>query len=98
MAIFSTLDPQTRIDFRKYNWDKPNRTIPFKIPDKISDKIIQLMKTLNLNHGSIDLIVTPSEEFVFLEVNPVGQFGMVSDPCNYFLEKKIADYLIKNDT
>ena len=31
---------------------------------------------------------------VFLEVNPVGQFGMVSLPCNYQLEKRIAQYLI----
>jgi len=34
-------------------------------------------------------------DFIFLEINPVGQFGMTSIPCNYFLEKKIAEHLIK---
>ena len=34
------------------------------------------------------------QEFVFLEVNPVGQFGWVSKNCNYYLEKKIALKLI----
>jgi hypothetical protein len=34
---------------------------------------------------------------VFLEVNPTGQYGMVSDPCNYYLDKKIAEYLIDYD-
>jgi D-alanine-D-alanine ligase-like ATP-grasp enzyme len=51
------------------------------------------MNKLDLNCGSIDMIVTPKNEYVFLEVNPVGQFGMVSYPCNYNLEKKIAEYL-----
>jgi hypothetical protein len=38
--------------------------------------------------------MTKKGEYVFLEVNPIGQFGMVSAPCNYNLEKKIAQYLI----
>jgi len=46
-----------------------------------------------LNSGSIDILVTPNNEYVFLEVNPVGQFGMVSQPCNYYLEKRIAERL-----
>ena len=28
------------------------------------------------------------------QVNPVGQFSMVSKPCNYYLEKEVAKYLI----
>jgi hypothetical protein len=52
---------------------------------------------MNLNTGSIDLICTKSGEYVFLEVNPVGQFSMVSFPCNYYLEEKIADLLIQKD-
>jgi hypothetical protein len=40
------------------------------------------------------MIVTPEKKYVFLEVNPIGQFNQVSIPCNYFLEKKIADYLL----
>ena len=53
------------------------------------------MDLLNLDNGSIDIILTPDKEYVFLEVNAVGQFGMVSVPCNYFLEEKFADFLIK---
>jgi hypothetical protein len=39
------------------------------------------------------MIVTPEGEYVFLEVNPTGQFGWVSDNCNYYLEEKIANHL-----
>lgn len=93
MAIFSQKDDQTIIDFRNYNKTKPNRTVPFKIPDCQAIKLDLLMKKLEINCGSIDMIVTSDNEYFFLEVNPVGQFGMVSYPCNYNLEKKIAQYL-----
>lgn len=95
MAIFSQSDQQTCVDFRKYNDKKPNRTVPFCLPSCIEEKIKCFMMTMNLNSGSIDMIVTKKNDYVFLEVNPVGQFGMVSGPCNYRLEKEIATYLIR---
>lgn len=55
------------------------------------------MNSLNLNTGSIDLIVDTQDNYYFLEINPVGQFGMVSQPCNYYLEKKVAEYLVQNN-
>ncbi len=95
MAIFSQLDEQTKIDFRRYNWEKPNRCVPFQLPEKIESNIHEFMKTMELNTGSLDIVKTKDGRYVFLEVNPVGQFGMVSKPCNYFLEEKVANYLIK---
>lgn len=93
MAIFSQDDEQTKTDFRKYNENKPNRFVPFQLPEKINKKIKLLFKKLNLNTGSVDMIVDKYDHFFFLEINPVGQFGMVSQPCNYFLEKEVAVYL-----
>ncbi len=97
MAIFSQLDKQTKIDFRNYNDENPNRNVPYLLPKEIKKKLKKLMKKLNLNTGSIDLIKTPNKKYVFLEVNPTGQFGFVSKPCNYYLEDEIAKKLIEND-
>jgi ATP-GRASP peptide maturase of grasp-with-spasm system len=94
MAIFSQRDEQTQIDFRKYNFRTPNRCVPYTLPHAIESKLKLLMDKLELNSGSIDMIVDLNNEYVFLEVNPIGQFGMVSEPCNYFLEKKVAEFLI----
>jgi ATP-GRASP peptide maturase of grasp-with-spasm system len=94
MAIFSTLDKQTEIDFRVYNNKKPNRNTPFNLPEEIQKKIILFMENIGLLTGSLDLILDKKNEFIFLEVNPGGQFGMVSRPCNYYLEKVIANELI----
>lgn len=94
MAIFSQNDVKTSVDFRNYNNEKPNRNVPYKLPTDIEIKLDLLMKKLDINCGSIDMIVTPKNDFVFLEVNPVGQFDMISYPCNYNLEEKIAKYFL----
>jgi ATP-GRASP peptide maturase of grasp-with-spasm system len=97
MAIFSQSNQQTQVDFRKYDKAHPNRNVPYTLPPAIIESLQILMKSLDLNCGSIDMIKTPEGQYYFLEINPVGQFGMVSFPCNYFLEEKIADWLIEKD-
>ena len=97
MAIFSQKDIKTSLDFRCYNWDKPNRTEPCKLDAQMKVKISRLMKKLHLNTGSIDLIKSTDGSIYFLEVNPTGQFGMVDFPCNYGLHKIVAEELIEMD-
>jgi ATP-GRASP peptide maturase of grasp-with-spasm system len=97
MAIFSQNDKQTKVDFRHYNVQKPNRNVPYQLPSEIETGIVKLMESLELRCGSIDMVRTIDGQYVFLEVNPIGQFGMVSGPCNYYLEKEMAKYLIKHD-
>jgi D-alanine-D-alanine ligase-like ATP-grasp enzyme len=53
-----------------------------------------MMQKADLNCGSLDLIKSKDGRYVFLEVNPSGQFGMVSYPCNYYLEEEVAKSLI----
>jgi ATP-GRASP peptide maturase of grasp-with-spasm system len=90
MAIFSQRDEQTRVDFRRYNYIKPNRAVPLRLRPDLEAKIAQLFASLKLNTGSIDFVVDQQGQFFFLEVNPVGQFSMVSTPCNYFIERQVA--------
>jgi len=94
MAIFSQSNPNTKIDFRNIDTKNPNRTVPYKLPVEVENKLIQLMVDLNITTGSIDMIKCTDGRYFFLECNPVGQFGMTSYPCNYHLEEKIADHLI----
>lgn len=94
-AIFSQSDEQTKVDFRNYNFEKPNRTPPFKLSKIWEDKLTKLMNHLHLNSGSIDILVDQKGTYYFLEVNPIGQFTQVSYPCNYHLEKIVAKQLIQ---
>lgn len=93
MAIFSQNNPKTVVDFRNYDSSSPNRTVPFQLPINIERKLNKLMIKLELKSGSIDMIVNEKDEYIFLEVNPIGQFGMVSNPCNYYIEEMIAKKL-----
>lgn len=93
MAIFSQQSEQTKLDYRNYDRVNPNRNVPFNLPVEIKERLVRFMNNINLNCGSIDMILTPGNEYVFLEVNPIGQFGMVSQPCNYGLERLMAHYL-----
>jgi ATP-GRASP peptide maturase of grasp-with-spasm system len=94
MAIFSQGDAQTRTDFRRYNRERPNRTVPYRLAAATAQRIRRLMDDLGLETGSLDLLHAPDDREVFLEINPVGQFGMVSKPCNYPLERKVAEHLL----
>jgi ATP-GRASP peptide maturase of grasp-with-spasm system len=93
MAMFTQQKAATQSDFRKYCYEDPNREVPYQLPASVEAAIRKLMENLHLDTGSIDIVRTPDGRFVFLEVNPVGQFGMVSVPCNYHLERKVAKYL-----
>ena len=97
MAIFSQSKESTEIDFRNDDFTNPSRQIPIILPEGIKTKIHKLMKRLKLNNGSIDMIKSTNGLYYFLEINPVGQFGMVGFPCNYSIFNDIAKDLIKID-
>ncbi len=93
MAIFSQKDNQTKIDYRNYNEQRPNRCVPVKLPEAIEKKVWKFMEAKEMNTGSMDIIRTPEGAYVFLEINPMGQFHWLSQNCNYQIEKEIAKFL-----
>jgi ATP-GRASP peptide maturase of grasp-with-spasm system len=93
VAILSQSNEQTRADFRNYDPERPNRIVPYTLPDDVSIKLLKLMRKLGLKTGSLDLLKDDEGTIYFLEVNPVGQYGFISERCNYHLDKRIADYL-----
>lgn len=93
MAIFSQQNEKTKIDFRNYDFDNPNRNVPFQLPEHMEIKIRNFMNEMKLNSGSLDIIYSTQNEYVFLEVNPIGQFDWLSKACNYFIERDIAKAL-----
>ncbi|HET6230294.1 MAG TPA: grasp-with-spasm system ATP-grasp peptide maturase [Longimicrobiaceae bacterium] len=97
MAIFSQADQRTAVDLRHYDAQRPNRMVPYRLPLEVEEGLGRMMSSLGLSTGSADLIRTPDGRHVFLEVNPSGQFGMVSTPCNYHLPRILAEHLMAED-
>ncbi|HET6764282.1 MAG TPA: hypothetical protein VFH27_11440, partial [Longimicrobiaceae bacterium] len=97
MAIFSQGDAQTAVDHRRHGDQRPNRMVPYRLPRAVEEAVARMMAALSLSSGSMDLIRTPDGRHVFLEVNPAGQIGMVSGPCNYYLARRVAEHLMAED-
>jgi len=95
MAIFSQKDKKTAVDYRNYNTENPNKCVPVILPKEIQENLLKTLQDLNLNTCSIDFIVSKAGEYIFLEVNPMGQLDWVSKNCNYYIEKYIAEDLVK---
>lgn len=96
MAIFSQANEQTKIDYRNYSIEKPNRNVPYNLPGDIVELVYEFMRFANLDTGSIDLIKSETGEYYFLEVNPQGNFAGLSAKCNYHIERHIAEFLTGN--
>lgn len=92
VAIFSNKGAEP--DHRDHILHNETRIVPITLDEKITKKIQHLFQSLELESGSIDMMVTAEDEFYFLEVNPVGQFDYVSVIGDYSIEKKIAQTLI----
>lgn len=94
MSIFSQNNKNTNVDFRNYDHAKPNRLNPYQFPRSYERKIKKLLDAIGLNCASFDVVYAmEDQQYYFLDLNPIGQFGMVSNPCNYHLEKEIASML-----
>ncbi len=56
------------------------------------------MKALGLNFGAIDMILTPAGEYVFLEINPNGQWAWIQQLRPEIpLRETLADLLIEGE-
>ena len=67
------------------------------LPREIKEKIIKLMKELNLEYGGIDLI-KENDEYYFIEVNPTGEWGWVSTNIKLKIEEAIVSSLLQIKT
>ncbi len=67
---------------------------PHKLPDKVAVCLRAFMARFGLVFGAFDLIQTPSGEYVFLEVNPTGEWGMLERDLDYPISDAIAEALI----
>jgi hypothetical protein len=71
---------ETKIDWRLMH-DYPISVEKVDLPEMVSAKCEQLMRALGLVFGCIDFVVTPSGDYVFLEINEMGQFLWVEEVC-----------------
>ncbi|RYC68449.1 MULTISPECIES: ATP-grasp domain-containing protein [Spirosoma] len=67
--------------------------VPYRLPDSVNWAVDAFMRASGLNTGSLDFIRSDTGAYVFLEVNPVGQYMAESEKTNYKLDRVIATWL-----
>lgn len=96
-AILSQQQENTQVDCRNYDIERMNRVVTYNLPNEIETKLHLFMKSISMDTGSIDILLSKENEYYFLEVNPGGQFTGYSEICNFNLEMEIAKHLIENE-
>ena len=91
-AIYSQNSARTKHDWRKYDFTNIKHEI-FDLPELIQAELFSLMSELKIVYGAFDLILTPENEFVFLEVNPSGQWLWIEELTGLPISKAIANLL-----
>jgi glutathione synthase/RimK-type ligase-like ATP-grasp enzyme len=91
--IDSQVSELTQADWRKQILSEEVPHSAFSLPPDITEKCHQLMKALNLHYGCIDFIVTPQGQYVFLEVNPIGQWLWVEKATQIPISQAVAEFI-----
>jgi glutathione synthase/RimK-type ligase-like ATP-grasp enzyme len=93
VAIDSQNSRATKHDWRHYDDDHTTYT-PVELPADIAEKCAHLLRRYGLSFGAIDMVLTPDGEYVFLEINPNGQWAWVADLTELPIADAIADLLL----
>ena len=67
-----------------------------ELPSEVLRGLQVLMSELGLVFGAVDLICTPEREYVFLEVNPSGEWGMLERDLGLPISEAIAKALLED--
>lgn len=90
-------DDKGKIDWRQgYDYGLKQEIVD--IPSKIKEFCTKFLKEMHLNFGCFDFIVTPEDEYVFLECNPNGQWLWIELATGFDISKIIAQNLAKYET
>jgi glutathione synthase/RimK-type ligase-like ATP-grasp enzyme len=74
--IDSQASDRTRVDWRRYDFKNVSHVME-KLPDDVEASLLRFMQRMNLRYGAIDLVKHPDGRFIFLEVNPSGQWEWI---------------------
>lgn len=93
-AIHSQQTSRRAGDWRHYpELDIARHYSVWQLPADIEQRCLDVTAALGLCYGAIDLILTPEGEYVFLEINPHGQWEFIETATGLPISDAIADLL-----
>jgi glutathione synthase/RimK-type ligase-like ATP-grasp enzyme len=92
VGIHSQYLEESRVDFRRAEIYTLPHTVK-TLPAPVSSLCVELVCRLGLRFGAIDLILTPDGRYVFLEINPNGQWYWLEEITGIPLAETMCDLL-----
>lgn len=80
----------------KIDWRRSKNILEHKkhkLPIDIELKCLELTKKLKLNYSAIDLVLDKNGKYIFLEINPNGQWAWIENILKFPISKRIVDIL-----
>jgi glutathione synthase/RimK-type ligase-like ATP-grasp enzyme len=90
------IDSQARRDTR-LDWRRNQYAVPYTrhhLDPSLADALIGMNVRLGLAFGAYDLIITPDDEPVFLEVNPMGQWLWLEKAAGVPVTNTLVEHLM----
>ena len=92
--ILSQERESSRIDWRATD-DPALKHQPHTLPDDIAAKCREMVSTMGLSFGAIDLVRTPEDNYIFLEINPNGEWLWLEHQLEFPISQSIAEWLTR---
>lgn len=93
-AVDSQANARAQVDWRKDGIGLLREWVRHDLPPVVEQQVLAFMDRVGLNYGAIDLILTPDGRYVFLEINPVGEFFWLEDCPGFPLSDTLAAVLL----
>lgn len=84
-------------DWRRYDLANTPHTA-IKPPFVMQQRVEKLLEIMELEYGALDFIVTPQNEWIFLEINCCGQWLWIEDLTGLDISGGITEWLQKHYT
>jgi len=93
--IHSQESNHTRVDWRRYDFYKTPYSV-HELPRDVNERCLSIVERLGLRYGAIDMVVTPDGRYVFIEINPNGQYLWVEYETGLPISEAVCDLLMSD--
>jgi hypothetical protein len=91
--IHSQASNHTRHDWRRYDFFGTTYG-PHELPPEVAQRCVRLVEELGLCYGALDVVLTPDGRYVFLEINPTGEYLWLEDATGLPISEAFCDLLL----
>ena len=82
------------------DWRRPGTAVrysPVVPPKHVSAAVQAILERTSLRYGAFDFALMPDGEWVFLEVNPAGEFAWIEEELGFPIRDALIDELLSGD-